>query len=85
MRALSIAFLFSALASPLLADDTSGTVVAFDRVDRIIVLDDKTVWPLQEATEVPDDLKAGDSVRIDYVGGGAAGVTSVTSVTRSEG
>ena len=84
MRAPMLACLLLA-AAPALADETTGTVAAFDRVDRILVLDDKTIWPLQETTVLPDDLRAGDRVRLDYVGGGDAGVNGVTSVTRVEG
>lgn len=84
MRALLIA-LPLLLATPVLADETAGTVLAFDRVAKIIVLDDKTIWPVGEATEVTADLVAGDKVKIIYVGGGDAGVASITSILRSDG
>ncbi|MGB3315410.1 MAG: hypothetical protein WBB85_13430 [Albidovulum sp.] len=84
MRALLFA-LPLLLATPALADETTGTVIAFDRAARVIVLDDKTIWPLGEATETSPDLVAGDVVKIIYVGGGDAGVDKITSVMRVGG
>ncbi len=49
------------------------------------MLDDKTVWPVGEATEVSADLVAGDKVKILYVGGGDLGIASITSILRSDG
>jgi hypothetical protein len=69
-------------AAPALADETSGTILAFDRVANIMVLDDKTVWSLGEKTEVTPDLMAGDTVKIIYVGGGDAGIGPITSVLK---
>ena len=31
---------------PAFADQVVGTILAFDRVDHIIVLDDKTIWTI---------------------------------------
>ena len=84
MRALLIACLCLS-AAPAFADETAGTVLAYDRVAKIVVLDDKTIWPVGEATEVTADLVAGDKVKIIYVGGGDAGVASITSILRSDG
>lgn len=69
-------------AAPALADETSGQVIAFDRVSRILVLDDKTVWSLGEKTEVTEGLTAGDTVKIMYVGGGDAGIGNINSVIK---
>lgn len=84
MRALLIA-LPLVLATPALADETSGTILAFDRAAKVIVLDDKTIWPIGDKTEVSDDLVAGDKVTILYVGGGDSGVASITSILRTDG
>lgn len=84
MRALLIA-LSLILATPVLADETTGTILAFDRVAKIVMLEDKTIWPLGEGTEVAADLVAGDKVKIIYVGGGDAGVAGITSILRSDG
>lgn len=84
MRALYFA-LPLVLALPVMADETTGTILAFDRVAKVIVLEDKTIWPLGEKTETSSDLVAGDKVKIEYVGGGDAGISSITSVLRTEG
>ncbi len=84
MRALLLA-LPLVLSTPAIADETTGKILAFDRVANVIVLDDKTIWPLADTTEISPDLVAGDMVKIDYVGGGDAGVASITSILRVEG
>ncbi|MCV2873737.1 hypothetical protein OEZ71_15670 [Defluviimonas sp. WL0050] len=84
MRALLLA-LTLVLSTPAIADETTGKILAFDRVANVIVLDDKTIWPLADTTEISPDLVAGDMVKIDYVGGGDAGVASITSILRVEG
>lgn len=68
-------------ASAALADSTEGTVVAYDRKAGIIVLEDKTIWTLEgsEATP-PPDLKAGDSIKIEYESAGDDGVTKIDAV-----
>jgi hypothetical protein len=68
---------------PALADETSGEILAFDRVDRVIVLTDRTVWPVPDDLPLPEDLAAGDMIRIVYVGGGDAGVGKISSIERS--
>ena len=73
------------IASPAFADEASGKIVAFDRVANVIVLDDKTIWPLGEATETSADLVAGDEVTIVYTGSEDAGVDKITSVMRTDG
>ena len=52
MRRLAALLALLALAAPALADETSGTVLAYDRVAMVIVLDDKTVYQLSDKTEV---------------------------------
>jgi hypothetical protein len=74
-----------AFATPLLADETTGEILAFDRVARIIVLTDKTVWQFGEKTALSDDLAAGDQVRIVYTGGGESGIGPIASITRVDG
>jgi hypothetical protein len=79
------AFLMTSLllcAAPALADETTGRVVAFDRIAKVLVLDDKTIWNLGEQTEVSDALMAGDMVKIVYAGGGDAGIGTITSVLK---
>jgi hypothetical protein len=71
-------------AVPALADSVKGSILAFDRVARVIVLDDKTVWPLGPAEiEMPGDLKAGDVIVIEFKSEGDSGLGKVISITRS--
>ncbi|QFS82590.1 hypothetical protein FIU97_07190 [Roseivivax sp. THAF40] len=66
MRSLIAAIFIAAVATPVIADSTTGTVLAFDRKANVIVLTDKTVWSLETLEEVPADLKAGDVIEIDF-------------------
>ena len=48
-------------------DVTVGTVLVHDRMARILVLTDRTVWPLELLkSKPPGGLKAGDRVEIEY-------------------
>jgi hypothetical protein len=70
-----------ALAAPALADDVTSTVTAYDRVDGIIVLADKSVFALDVLTgEIPPTLSAGDRITIDYEGD-EDGVSAINSIT----
>ncbi|MCY0093664.1 hypothetical protein [Hoeflea ulvae] len=72
----------SMLASPALADSTSGVVVAYDRVDHVLILDDRTVWDLAPAGElVPEGLRAGDQITIEYDSAGDSGVGKITAIS----
>jgi hypothetical protein len=70
------------LATPALADETEGLILGFDRVDRIIVLEDKTVWQLPESIDVPADLGRGDRVLIDFDSEGEDGISEITALER---
>lgn len=85
MRLISaIALLGSMLATPALADTAGGVVVAYDRVDHVLVLDDKTVWDLTSASDmVPEGLSAGDNVTIEYDSAGDSGVGKITAISVS--
>ncbi|RYH02217.1 hypothetical protein EU805_10200 [Salipiger sp. IMCC34102] len=72
------------LATPAFADSTSGTVLAFDRVDMILVMKDRTVWELPSDLELPEDLKANDRIVIDWDTNGDNGVGTFNSITRVE-
>lgn len=85
MRRLFALLALLASATPLLADETTGEILAYDRLAKVLVLTDKTVWQLDDATELSADLVAGDSVRIVFTGGGESGIGPVASVTRVEG
>lgn len=82
MRLFSaITILGSLLAAAALADTTGGVLVAYDRVDHVLVLDDKTVWDLAPAGDlVPEGLSAGDKVTIEYESAGDSGVGKITAI-----
>jgi hypothetical protein len=78
--ALASAILLSS-CSIALADSTVGTILAFDRVAKIIVLKDKTVWTLEGSeASAPDGLKAGDKVEIIYETAGEDGLTKIDAI-----
>ncbi|SDY49374.1 hypothetical protein [Citreimonas salinaria] len=83
MRALLLSAALLA-AAPALADETTGTILAYDRVAGLLVLEDKTVWELSASVTVPEDLVAGDRVRMVYTTAGEDGLTSIDSLTRAE-
>ncbi len=87
MRFLSAFCLTTALAAaPALADNTTGTVLAFDRVAKVIVLDDKTIWHIVPADlALPESLTAGDRITIDFQTNGDNGVGKINSITRVSG
>ena len=83
-RAPTAAALALALASSpaLAADEIDGTVLAFDRVARVLVMSDKSVIPLDNVqSELPEDLVAGDKVAVKY-GSDEDGVSIVYSIER---
>jgi hypothetical protein len=83
MRKLGlIALVVSVVAAPAFADSVKGSILAFDRVAGIIVLNDKTVWPLGDAAKtLPEGLKAGDTIEIDFTSAGENALSTVNSVT----
>lgn len=82
MRLVSaIALLGSMLATPAFADSAAGVVVAFDRVDHILILDDKTIWDLAPAGDlVPEGMRAGDHVTIEFDSAGDSGVGKIKAI-----
>lgn len=82
MRILFAAALLA--AAPAFADETTGTVLAFDRVAGLIVLNDKTVWELASDVAVPENLVSGDKITLVYETAGEEGLTKIDSVTRAE-
>lgn len=83
MRVLLTSAALIVSAIPALADNTSGTVLAFDRVAHVLVLDDKTVWNLPPDLILPEDLVAGDPITIDFDGAGENGYGAINSITRN--
>ena len=83
MRVLLTSAALIVSAIPALADNTSGTVLAFDRVAHVLVLDDKTVWNLPPDLMLPENLAAGDTITIDYDGAGENGYGEINGITRN--
>ena len=81
MRSLIAAALLAATAVPAFADSTQGTVLAYDRVANVIVLEDKTVWSLETLKIVPEGLKAGDMVEINFTSNADNGWGRINAVT----
>lgn len=84
MRKFLSAIALITIAAPAFADEVTGVVLAFDRVDHIIVLDDKTVWTFPADFALPENLLAGDNIRIEFQGAAENGIGKILSVTRSE-
>lgn len=85
MRFLLAATLAFAAAAPAYADEVSGTIVAYDRLDNLIVLDDKSVWALASSALVPADLKAGDRITLTFTSSGENGANAATKLERTNG
>lgn len=82
MRILLAFAAFAALATPALADTTTGTILAFDRKANVLVMNDKTVWQLSAQTVMPEDLEAGEVIKITFTSVGDDGVKSVDMLER---
>jgi len=64
-------------------DIVESTVLAYDRVANIIVLKDKTMWPLDLlTTDLPVDLLAGDKIEIRYQSNEDDGIQTIHSIVR---
>ncbi len=73
----------TALSVPAFADETTGTIVAYDRLSNVLVLNDKSVWTLDAKTLVPADLKAGDDITLTFVSDGDNGAKPATALVRN--
>ena len=85
MKRLPLVAALALLAAPPLAiasDAIEGTVLAFDRVARVLVMSDRSVVPLDNLRgEVPEDLVAGDRVAVSYESD-EDGISIVNSIER---
>jgi hypothetical protein len=82
MRALSIAAgFFAASLTPALADSITAYVHEWDPANRVLTLEDKSqVANIAPTVTIPDGLKAGVQVTVDYQGD-ENGIVAVNSVT----
>ena len=72
-----------ALTAPVVyaEDITQATVLAFDRQANLLVLTDRSVFPLEKMKgAVPEGLKAGDRVEIKHDSNEDDGVVAIFSV-----
>ena len=83
MRLVHILPVLALLASPALADEVTGKIVAYDRQANIIVFEDHSIWELG-ALMVPGDLTAGDTVTLVFTSNGDSGIGKAQSLTRVE-
>lgn len=84
MRVLFAAALL-AVAFPVLADETSGTVAGYDPVRNVLTLSDRTVWDLPADAAVPDALVPGERLRIVYDSAADNGWTRIVRIERIPG
>lgn len=62
-------------------DVIESTVLAHDRVANVLVLKDKTIWPLDMLTQpLPEDVSAGDKVEIRYQSNEDDGIQTIHSI-----
>ena len=80
-----VRFLITSLifaAAPAFADELSGTVIAFDRVDSVIVLEDKSVLTIPNPEIIPEGLVAGDTITVEFKADGDNGYAAFYSITK---
>jgi hypothetical protein len=82
MRTFLLSAALGLAAVPALADQSQGTILAFDRLAHVIVLTDKTVWNLPADMALPGDLAQGDEVSFDFESGGENGMVKIKSMER---
>lgn len=82
MRVLVSAALAALLVTPVMADETEGLVLAYDRSAGIVVLTDMSVWEMPSGLSIPSDLGAGDRVVLEYETAGEDGLVSIDALTR---
>jgi hypothetical protein len=80
-----VRFLIPALflaAAPAFADNLQGTVIAYDRVDHIIVLDDKSILTIPNPEVIPEVLMAGDTIKVEFKSDGDNGFGKFISIEK---
>lgn len=77
---LTAAMLLTALQA-FAQDMSEGTILAYDRKANVLILTDRSVFPLEKLTsEPPENLKAGDRIHIDYDSNEDDGITAIYSI-----
>ncbi|WP_172299366.1 hypothetical protein [Pseudoruegeria sp. HB172150] len=83
MRAILAASLL-VLAGPAFADQTTGTVAAYDAATNQLTFTDNTVWYLPASVTMPASIQPGDAVAITYVTNSDNGWGKILTVLRTE-
>jgi len=83
MRVILAVLALISSTAPAFADQVVATILAFDRVDHIIVLDDKTIWTIAADLVLSDGLAAGDSITIDFQGAAENGIGKILMIARN--
>ncbi|MCC1494695.1 hypothetical protein [Cognatishimia sp. F0-27] len=83
MRTLFAAALAALVAAPVVADETTGLVLAHDRLSNVLVLTDLTVWSLPSDLMIPADLGAGDRVILTFNSEGEDGISTIDALERT--
>lgn len=81
-KKLLVPALLLVLVAPLASaqDVTDGTLLGYDRKANLLILKDRTVWSLTDLkSALPDGLKAGDRIRIQYQSD-EDGISAINSV-----
>jgi hypothetical protein len=71
MKKIAVVSLVAAalgFAAPAAAGSVTSEIVAHDRVAHVIVLKDSSVLSYNAKTTMPDDLKQGDKVEVEFEG-----------------
>tara|TARA_R110002094_G_scaffold166124_1_gene149694 strand:- start:113 stop:367 length:255 start_codon:yes stop_codon:yes gene_type:complete len=76
------ALTLAVFSTSAIADQTTGTIVAYDRLANVIVFKDKSVWALDAKTLVPSDLQAGDAVTLTFTSDGDNGAKPASELHR---
>ena len=78
MVGLSLVLMSASVAAQ---DITESTVLAYDRKANILVLTDRSVFPLEKLVgDVPSGLKSGDRITIKYESNEDDGITKILSI-----
>jgi hypothetical protein len=79
---LAAAALLAASLTPAIADNITATVTGWDAANRTITLEDQSQFMAIPGTVVvPDGLKAGDQVSVEFEGS-ENGIESIQSIQR---
>ena len=73
------------IATPVLADETTGYVATFDAATRTLVLADRTRSILPADFAMPETLEPGERVRIAYRSDADNGWKTIHAITRVAG